>query len=308
VLGIVIASAIPAVTAIYGHGIDHYTMALLGYAIIAMVPIFTVGALASVPEFKPQPAVRVRWIDSARTLLASKPFRLLCAAFVIINIGASVTNATLIFFIQHYLGRPDIVGPALLVSFASVLAGVPVWVRIARRIGKHRATAYSLIIAISLNLLVVLQLEPGDGWIYVPIMGVLGAAGAAFLTLPEGIVGDVIDYDTLTNGTPRGGLFFGVWSLFQKLAPAVAIGLVLPMLDLFGFDPSGTNDADTLETLKLFYCVGPVPFFLVGAWLLLQFPIDAKRHEIIRRRLAQRRERASRIKATPPGRDVPSTP
>lgn len=288
VLGIVIASSIPAITATYGHGVDSHTMALLGIVLVVLTPLAVVLAIRFVPEQKARPSAHGTWWAALRSLYGNKPFRWLCAAFLAIHVGTGVTSATLIFYVQSYLQQPEIIGPALLASFLSVLACVPLWVRISRRIGKHRAAGVSLFVAISINLVVVLQLEPGDGWLFVALLAVIGGISAAFLTLPVGIVGDVIDYDTLKTGAVRGGLYFGVWSFFQKLAPAVAVGGALPLLSFLGFNPAQTNDLQALDALKYVFCLAPAPFFLLGAVSLFLFPLDERRHGIIRRRLERR--------------------
>jgi GPH family glycoside/pentoside/hexuronide:cation symporter len=294
VLGIVIASSIPAITALYGHGVDGHTMGLLGIVLLVLLPLTVLPAVRWVPELPPQATQHGSWWASLQSVFRNRPFRWLCAGFVSINVATGITSATLIFYVQNYLQQPEVIGPALLVSFLSVLACVPLWVRISRRIGKHRAAGLSLLVAISINVVVTLQLEPGDGWLFVGLLSVIGGISAAFLTLPIGIVGDVIDFDTLKSGTLRGGLYFGVWSFFQKLAPALAIGGALPLLSLLGFDPKGENSESALDALRYVYCLAPAPFFLIGSLSLLLFPLDERRHDIIRRRLDVREARKHR--------------
>jgi Na+/melibiose symporter-like transporter len=291
VLGIVIASAVPAVTALFGHGVDRFTMAILGWGLIVLTPLTTWAALKFIPE-PPTPVEKpAPWLPTLASLLKNRPFRLLCVGYVVLNIGASVATATLILFISHYLKQPQVIGPVLLASFGSVLVGVPLWVQIAKRIGKHRAAGISLFISITLSGLLATQLQPGDGWLFVGLMALMGFCSAAFLTLPLGIMGDIIDYDTLKTGESRGGLFFGVWAFFQQISPAIAIGVTLPLLEALGFSAKGPNTHEALLALKYVYCLGPVPFMLAGAVMFLVFPIDARRHGIIRRRLESRRNR-----------------
>jgi Na+/melibiose symporter-like transporter len=291
VLGIVVASAVPAITGIYGHGVDRFTMSVMGWIVIVMTPITVWLALRFIPEPAPVPHKPSPWLKTLATLLTNKPFRLLCIAYVVLNIGASVATATLIFFITHYLGQPQVIGPVLLASFGSVLAGVPFWVWISKKIGKHRAAGISLFIAMSLSGLVAMQLRPGDGWLFVGLMALCGVTSSAFLTLPLGIMGDIIDYDTLKTGEARGGLFFGVWAFFQQISPAIAIGITLPLLEYLGFSAKGGNTPQALQALKYVYCLGPLPFMLAGALMFMAFPIDARRHGIIRRRLEDRKAR-----------------
>ena len=293
-LGIVLASAVPAATAIYGHGVDRFTMGVLGWMIIVITPLSIWVAVQFVPEPRIVETARVDWLRQLTGLWANKPFRILCVAFFITNIGSSISTSTLVFFVTHYLQQPEVIGPVLLGSFTSVMAFVPIWVRIAQRIGKHRAAGISLIIAICITTAVAVALRPGDGWLFVAAVVVAGAASGGFLTLPLGMMGDIIDYDTLKTGTARGGIYFGIWSFAQKVSPALAIGFTLPVLAWIGFDPAAKSSNEGVEALRYVYALGSTPFFLIGAAMLWIFPIDARRHGIIRRRLDARTARAAR--------------
>lgn len=296
VVGIVIAACVPATTGLYGHnGVDRFTMSVMGVIMMIMTPLTVWAALRWVPE-KPAPVQpAVSWFAAMASLMRNKPFRLLCIVFFIINFGASITNTTLVFYISHYLGQSEVIGPTLLASFTFVMLGVPFWVFVSRRIGKHKAAGISLFLAISLNAIFALQIQPGQGWHFVALMCLLGICSSAFLTMPLGIVGDIIDYDTLKTGQSRGGLFFGIWALFQYMSPALAIGLTLPALEYFGFDPNGENTPAALAALKFIFILAPLPFFLGGALLFFAFPIDARRHNIIRRRIDGRHRRNATV-------------
>lgn len=303
IVGILLAVSIPAITALYGHGVDRYTMSIMGWAAILMTPPAIWAALRWVPEppTMPKAPAEKPWWPTVREIFGNFAFRCLCTSLVLLSIGSSIASATLIFYISYYLGQPELIGPALLVSFIAVLLFVPVWVRISRKIGKHKAVAYSLFIAIVCSSGVAFQLRPGDGWLFVGLMAVLGAASSAFLTLPVSIMGDVIDYDTLKTGDQRGGIYFGIWAFAQQIAPAIAVGTVLPMLDWFGFSASPENSPEALNALRYVYCLVPLPFYVVGGVLLLWFPLDDRRHGIIRRRLETRRLQKARIQARPNG-------
>lgn len=292
-IGTLLAAAVPSITALMGHGLDRFTMSVVGWGVIILTPPTLWAALRFVPDPETPPATTAE--PPLREMMAqvyrNLPFRLLCISFFVLTIGMSITNAVLVFFITDYLRVPNLVGMVLGLSFLSVLLFVPIWVRISRKIGKHRAAGSSLLIAVIASSLFAFMLRPGDGYYFVALMIVIGAASAAFLTLPVGIMGDIIDYDTLKNGEQRGGVFFGVWAFAQQVAPALAIGTVLPLLDWLGFDPSRPNSESAIQALRYVYCFGPLPFYVLGAVLLLRFPIDSRRHAIIRRRLDARQRR-----------------
>lgn len=307
ILGVLLAASIPAITAIFGHGVDRFTIALMGVIAIILTPPAIIAALRWVPD-PPLSNDNIAELPLRRTLteiLKNIPFRFLCGSFVVISIGSSVSSACLVFYISYYLGQPELVGPIIMVAFLSVLVSIPIWVRISRHIGKHRAVAISLLIVVVGQLGIFLILRPGDGYYYLAIMAVMGSASAAFLTLPVGIMGDVIDYDALKAGEQRAGTFFGIWAFAQQIAPAIAIGTALPLLEWFGFNPSTANDPSTLVVVRYIYCLMPLPFYVLGALLLLRFPIDVRRHGIIRQRLDTRRAR--RLAAAAPSNASTST-
>lgn len=306
--GTLMAASIPAITAVWGHGIDRFTMSIVGWGVLLLTPPAIFAALRWVPDAPVAAIAEERAEPPLREMLAqvhrNVPFRILCIAFVVLTIGMSVTNTALVFYITHYLQQPGLVGPVLGLSFLSVLIFVPIWVRISRKIGKHKAVAYSLLLGVSISSLCTFALQPGDGYWFLALMVVLGAASAAFLTLPVGIMGDIVDYDAMKNGEQRGGLFFGLWAFAQQIAPAFAIAATLPLLEWLGFNPAGHNTPEALQALRIVYCFGPLPFYLIGALLLLRFPIDSRRHAIIRKRLDSRQRRLAAAAPIP----VPSIP
>jgi GPH family glycoside/pentoside/hexuronide:cation symporter len=294
VIGSLIAAIVAASTGYLGHGVDRFTMSIMGWAIIILTPL-TVWIATSVVGEPPAPvAVRTPWLPSIAALFRNRPFRLFCLTYVIFTVGSSIASATLVFYVSDYIGQPSLVGPGILaVSFITV-ACVPLWLWISRRIGKHRATAISLLASMVLYAGLTPLLHHGQGWLYVALLGLLGVVSSGFATLPMGMIGDIIDYDALIHGQPRGGLFWGVWSFAQKVSPAFAISGTLSLLGAFGFKPGEHNSQASLDALKYIYSFGPVPFYVVGALLLFWFPIDARRHDIIRRRLDARQARQAR--------------
>mgnify|MGYP000470442855 CR=1 FL=1 len=76
-----------------------------------------------------------------------------------------------------------------------------------------------------------------------------------------------------------------------QISPAIAVGIPLPLLEQLGFSAKGPNSPQALQALKYVYCLGPIPFMLAGALMFMAFPIDARRHGIIRRGLERRKAR-----------------
>lgn len=293
-VGTLLSASVPAITALFGHGIDRFTIATMGLVAIVTLPLTVMAALRWVPD---SPDTRVEKTEAPflRTVVdvfRNGPFRTACLALTSLSIGSGIGNACVVFFINDYIQAPHLVGAVILASSLSIILGVPIWLRISRRIGKHRSVALSLSLGFLVLAFGIAPLGPGDGWLLVILMTANGMLSAGFLTLPVGIIGDVIDYDALKVGRHRSGMYFGVMALANQVAPAIAIGVALPMLDSLGFRPSGANSPEALESLRAMFCFAPMPFIALAAILMYRFPLDARRHGIIRRRLDSRALRA----------------
>jgi Na+/melibiose symporter-like transporter len=293
-LGSLTAAAIPAIGAAMGHGIDRFTMSIFGWLIIVVTPLTVLTAILAVGEAPTRmQAAGAPWLKSLTELWGNRPFRILCGAYLLFSLGGSIVTATMVFYITDFLRQKEIVTPAFGVLPLSIVAAIPAWLFISRRIGKHRAIAYSLFASLSIFLVLTPLLQPGQGWWFVGLIAVLAAVSGGYQVLPSGIIGDVIDYDTLRHGQARGGIYWGVWSFAQKIAPALGIGITLPTLKLLGFNPAGHSTPGGIEALKNTYCFAIVPFLFIGGMLLMRFPIDSRRHGIIRRRLDSLQARAA---------------
>ena len=110
-----------------------------------------------------------------------------------------------------------------------------------------------------------LGLGEGDHLPFLVVCALSGAALGADLALPGALLAGVID-----RAGDRGqadGAYFGWWNFATKLNLALAAGLALPLLALFGYTP-GTRDAPGLLALSAAYCLLPCALKLCAALTL----------------------------------------
>ena len=100
VLGGIISAAIPAITGLYGHTVDRFTMGIIAAVIIVMVPAAMLIATTFVEEPPVTRRIHVPWLPSLKALFAYKPFRLFCFCYVVFTLGGSVASATRVFFMS----------------------------------------------------------------------------------------------------------------------------------------------------------------------------------------------------------------
>jgi len=97
-----------------------------------------------------------------------------------------------------------------------------------------------------------------------------GVALGTDLALPGALLAGVIQANGQSGRAE--GAYFGWWNFAIKLNLALAAGLALPLLSLFGYAP-GARDAQALNALLVAYCVLPCLLKLAAAACLYFFVI-----------------------------------
>ena len=182
-------------------------------------------------------------------------FRRLLAVFMLNGIASAIPATLVLFFIQDKLAAPASFEPLFLGSyFLCAALSIPLWLAVVKRVGLARSWLIGMLLAMSVF---VWASQIGDGQMlaFALICALSGAALGADLALPSALLAGVIQSQRApaASGT---GAYFGWWSFATKLNLALAAGLALPLLDLFGYAP-GVRDAAALNALVVAYCVLP---------------------------------------------------
>lgn len=241
-----------------------------------ILPITVLAAVLLVPE---RPAVNTAANPDAGTrmlglfapLRANRPLRRLLAAYTLSSVANALPATLFIFFVTQVLAAQAQIGLFLGVYFLAGIVALPVWITLARRLGKPRAWALSMLLAV-LAFAAAPWLEAGDLWLYGAICLFTGIAYGADLALPASMQADMVDLDRHYAGRARAGLLFGLWGLTTKLAAALGVALAFGLLALAGFDPQTDNDAATLGLLALLYGLVPVLLKLAAIVLIWRLP------------------------------------
>ena len=222
-------------------------------------------------------------------LVRPSPFRRLLVAFLLNGLGNAIPATLFLLYVTHVLEQPAIAGMMLFAYFVCSAISVPLWVRVSRKLGKHRT--WCIAVAGSCVFFAVAPfLGAGDTVLYTAIVVGTGLMIGADLALPSAINGDLIEWDALENGQRRPGLFFALWGTASKLAYALAVGLSFPLLDLVGFDATITNAADDVRFLAVLYAAPSIVFKVTALALMWHFPIDEAEHTRIREQLGEQLE------------------
>ena len=243
--------------------------------------------LAKLPEpagMAPRGAINRHRTLTMRTLTLlwqNAPFRRLLSAWFLNGIANGLPAALFPLFVTSVLlGSTQDRDLSLLVYFALAVLGIPAWLILSKRFGKHRIWCAAMIIA-CLAFSGALILGDGDIAPFFVICAITGLMLGADLVLPPAMQADILDVDRLASGEERAGLLFAIWSMAQKLSLALAVGIAFPLLDLAGFKAHG-EATDGLWALSLFYAGIPILFKLAAIGLMRHHMLDETMQQSLR--------------------------
>ena len=205
----------------------------------------------------PQTHVGALWIP-----LRHAAFRRLLAVFMLNGIASAVPATLVLFFIQDRLQAAPVMEPVFLGSyFVSAALSIPLWLAVVKRVGLARTWLVGMLLAIAVFAWAT-QLSAGDTNAFVLVCALSGAALGTDLALPGAMLAGLIQAHGQSGKSE--GAYFGWWNFATKLNLALAAGLALPLLGLFGYAP-GARDAAALGALVIAYCVLPCVLKLAAA-------------------------------------------
>jgi len=192
----------------------------------------------------------------------SAAFRRLLAVFMLNGIASAVPATLVLFFIQDRLQAPRQMEPLFLGSyFLAAALSMPLWLAVVKRLGLARTWLAGMLLAIAVFAWAT-QLGAGQVAAFTVVCALSGVALGTDLALPGALLAGVVQANGQSGRSE--GAYFGWWNFATKLNLALAAGLALPLLGVFGYAP-GVRDAAALDALVIAYCVLPCMLKLAAA-------------------------------------------
>ena len=198
-------------------------------------------------------------------------FKRLLLVFMLNGTASAVPATLVLFFIQDRLQAPSSMEPLFLGGyFLAAALSIPLWLAIVKRIGLAKAWLCGMALSIAVFSWAT-QIDAGETTAFLIICALSGVALGTDLALPGAMLAGVIQ----TNGDSgkSEGAYFGWWNFAIKLNLALAAGLALPLLGVFGYAP-GVRSAEALSALVIAYCVLPCVLKLAASACLYFFIIE----------------------------------
>ncbi|SLN66190.1 glucuronide transporter [Pseudoruegeria aquimaris] len=263
--GIILATALPSLLAATGREATAYR----DFALVA-VAVILLATLAMWPLWRPN-ARRApgQTVPGPRALFANPALRFLLLLGFVNAMPVAATSTLFLFFVEDRLALPQLAGPFLLLFFAAAGATAPLWSRVARRFGVRRTLLTGMALSVAAFLWAA-ALGPGQGAAFAIVCLASGAAVGADMVLLPALFAATVEEESQPEG-----LAFGLWAFVAKAALALAAGLLLPLLDVFGFVPGQENSAHATGALVFAYALLPCALKLIAMALVLRLPRGA---------------------------------
>ena len=264
-----------------------YTAVLLPLTVIAAVFV------TREPPAPPQPEKHLGWRQGMRLVMANPALLRVLSVDLLAGLSNGIASGLFVYVTRDlfHLGRainlfgfdvdPSVL---LLLTFVGSMIGIPLWLRLSYRIGKHRAVAASSLLNITAFLLVLLI--PTQYPLLIALFYFsTGVAFGAPPFLDRAMLADVVDLDQANGGEQRIGLFFAFMTMTNKIGYALPVGILFPALALAGFNTDGGNSAQALFWLAAMFVSLPILCNLAIVGLMWGFPIDRAAQAALRDRL-----------------------
>ncbi|MCG8434749.1 MAG: MFS transporter [Gammaproteobacteria bacterium] len=279
-----------------GH-IDVILGWLANFAMIA-IPATVLLALIVVPAPREHRIERqpVNYWQSLSVVKRNGPYVRTIVAYTVAVAGLYITGSLSYFFVKHVIQAGELYPVYLLCYYGSSVLFLPLWVKLADRIGKDR----SLIVCFvwyAFWASWIPFIPSGEFSFFLIVMCLKGTAVGAMPAIASSMAADAIDIDYARTCQQRSGLYFALWGMLRKGSGAAGGAVGLAAVAWFGFDatldsslagtPEG-NSAEALMWLALLYSIIPAALNFIALPLLWRYPLTAARHARLRERIDRR--------------------
>ena len=129
-----------------------------------------------------------------------------------------------------------------------------------------------------------------NGWIALNLLMFLSGFCAIGIWITQiSASADVIEWDEERTGQRQEGAYGGITSMAIKIAVAITLLLVGPVMSWIGYVPGVTSlPHAATENLRMLFAIGPAAIYLISALVFTRYPITRESHRAMRDRLIAR--------------------
>jgi Na+/melibiose symporter-like transporter len=241
----------------------------MGAVLMVLACLSTALVLRFIPEPPVDHAAARRTAGPLRqfaVILRDRSLLTILCLYALLGLADASSGATFIFFVEQALDLKGWASTLMPLQGLVVIATVPVWEAISRRIGKRR-TLMAVYGWQVLTVPVALVLPEGQVGPLAVFLLLRNLSWGADYMLLRAMVADVSGRDA-ERGMRRSGSYYALFNVTLKLAMALGVGAALWVLALADFVPGAAAEGSSFMVLRLVYALPSVVAGLVAVAIL----------------------------------------
>ncbi|MDQ8196121.1 MFS transporter [Coraliomargarita sp. SDUM461004] len=263
--------------------------------LVALIPTFFAKEHPDAERSSQQ--AKVSFFKSVRATLSVKPFQLLIAITVVLLFSLQLVGQ-LGFYVNLYHVYDGDQAASANVHFVAMTSyqvfafcAIPLVTKLATRVGKRQALILFLIFAMVGSVSKWFCYSQAYPYLQIIPNALMGSGLAATWLLLNAMIPDAVDFDEVSTGTRREGMFSAVYSWMFKVGIGLALIGAGYVLNLTGFDVNleTSQSPETLYWMRVLFTLLPVIGITLAILLLLRYPLTEERSYELRKQLEQLR-------------------
>lgn len=190
----------------------------------------------SIARERPEPPAMMSVREAVTACLRNDQFAAFLPTFIFYNMGVQMMTGVMPFLVTEVLQKEEegrMVAIMNGVAIGVVVAALAPMVFLARRAGKRLVYSAGMLFASCyfplLFFVGFLPVVPKDAQA-IAFAALMGLPLAPLQTFPNALIADITDYDALQTGMRREATYYATQATFEKLASAMAPGLLAALL------------------------------------------------------------------------------
>ena len=224
--------------------------------------------------------------EAARAIGKNMPFWLVFSATLIVGITTIFFGNNLIYYTKYALNLHEHQSTILFTSGIVAFLSIPFWWFISNKIGKK----FTWLLSSTLTLLAFIifyfyQINSLNELLF--LVAFIGFGSGAGGILFWSMLPDTIEYGEVLTGVRSESSLYGFMTFAQKGSIAFAIIILGIVLDIIGFQANEVQVESTLTNMKLIMTLIPSLGIATSLVIIYFYPIDAKMHKNLLKKLQE---------------------
>ena len=275
-----------AATYLFARGTDFKVTGAICAIVVAGGAMLAYAGLRERAEFSTLDRSRL-WA-SIKSMAGNRPFIILLIATTLAIMAINIPTVLLRFLAKYWYHDENAAARWLIAYFAGSVVSYPFWFRITVRFEKKPAFVVAMLCN-AMGSLMFMTMTPQSTIALYLLMAFTGFSAIGIWVTQMSASADVIEWDEERTGQRQEGAYGGITSMSIKMAVAISLLMVGPVLSWVGYQPGGGGiTPEAGEHLRALFALGPAAIYLLSALVFSRYPITRDSHRAMRDRLSAR--------------------